>query len=82
MTTDLWIRIRRLFTRRTPEHTVEHIVAGYRAGVPPRTPVFAYSRERFDLMRGWVPESSDGDALRLGHRRQARHPAHRRTTGR
>jgi len=82
MTTDLWVRIRRLFVKRPPSPTVEHIVAGYRAGVPPRNPVFAYTRERFDLMRGWVPENSGRDVPNLGHRRVARHPAHRRTTGR
>ena len=82
MTTELWDRIRRLFARRAPAPSVEHIVAGYRAGVPPSNPVFEYTRERFDLMRGWVPENGSGEARRLGHRRVARHPAHRRTAGR
>lgn len=81
MTTDLWVRIRRLFAKQSPSHSVEHIVTGYRAGVPQKNPVFAYSRERFDLMRGWVPEDRDGDLSGLGHRRLARHPVHRRTRG-
>ena len=81
MTADLWVRIRRLFAKRSPLHSVEHIVAGYQAGVPPKAPVFAYTRERFDLMRGWLPEERDSSLSGLGQRRLARHPAHRRTRG-
>ena len=82
MTTDLWARIRRLFARRTPTRKLEHIVAGYRAGVPPKNPVFAYNRERLDLMRGWVPDNPEGDAGGMHHRRITRHAAHRRTRAR
>jgi hypothetical protein len=82
MTSDFWIRIRRLFVKRSPSQSVEHIVAGYRAGVPPKNPVLAYSRERFDLMRGWVREDQEAGLYGLAHRRFARHPAHRRTRGR
>jgi hypothetical protein len=78
MTTDLWMRIRRLFARRTPTRKLEHIVAGYRAGVPPKNAVFAYNRERLDLMRGWVPDNPEADASGIHHRRISRHAAHRR----
>ena len=82
MTTELWARIRRLFVKRAPLQSVEHIVAGYRAGVPPENAVFSYTPERFDLMRGWVREDQEAGLPGLGYRRLARHPAHRRTRGR
>lgn len=82
MTNDLWLRFRRLFARQSPPQSVEHIVAGYRAGMPPKTPVFAYTRERFDLMRGWVREDQDVGFQGVAHRRVARHQAQRGTRGR
>ena len=80
MTSELWVRLRRLFVKRPPSQSVEHIVAGYRAGVPPKTPVFAYTRERFDLMRGWVREDQEAGFPGMARRRIARHPT-RRTRG-
>jgi len=59
MTSDFWLRIRRLFRRRAPSREIERIVAGWRADEPPEDYRSARKRERLDLVKGWVTEDPE-----------------------
>ena len=59
MTTELWLRIRRMLRRRSPTREVERIVAGWRADEPTRDHRHRRRRERLDLIEGWVSEDAD-----------------------
>ena len=70
MTTEFWLRIRRLLRRRSPSREVERIVAGWRADEPVRDHRLSRRRERLDLIEGWVMEDVDGEPNGTRSRRQ------------
>jgi hypothetical protein len=59
MTSELWVRIRRLLRRRTPSREVERIIAGWRAEESAHNRRSETRRERLDLIKGWVEENPE-----------------------
>lgn len=78
MTTDLWVRIRRLLHKRTPARKLEHALAGYRPDEPLNKSVLKRKRERLDLMRGWVPESLEDAPKKISDQKGLRRASHHR----
>jgi len=58
MRNDLWINIRRMLRRDTPSTGISQIVDNWSEKKSPDYPRTTQRRERLDLMRGWVTDTS------------------------
>ena len=77
MTPNLWVRIRKLFGKRSPSRQLDHILAGWRPDDPATDSRLGQQRERLDLIEGWVAENPEHASNDVKSRRGVRKPAHR-----
>ena len=79
MTTDLWVRVLRLFGKSMPSQELEQILAGWDAEERPGNSRSAGKREVLHPMKGWVTDSADRALNDKNPQWKVRHAAHDRT---
>lgn len=79
MTTEFWVRIKRLFLKADHSQQLEQVLAGWSADQRPGDFGSAGKREFFHPLKGWMPELSARATGSTHVRRKVRQPADGRT---